>query len=347
MEDKLQSITTILAPVLIAYFVASNLGNKKIEQTKRNELAGALETVASILLPLVILGIVRHTEISGSLWWTLMIGFMLPILMFVIASLASRVKYFAETVGHDRERSIREMLLASFGGGNRGNLLILTAFGSQIGSQLGVSQHFVVLDLGNLLCLLFLGFAYVNRLTAYRAEYNLSEVLESLFKHPGFYIVLLILLQLPLLRDSKLGLAVSEFETLFKVAGPTLSLLFSFLVFLSIFLRIETVSKVIFGGGKVFMLFFIVRICGLALVVSALVWFSMGISTILATMVLCLMPPSSFLWAKTKDVNMKNAAGQCPQGREQVYIIPNFFYFVLLFMAILWGVIGQTLLSRF
>jgi hypothetical protein len=335
LDGKLQNLVTLLGPVLLAIFVVGSLKHSSHgTPAKSEQLAKVLELIASILLPLIVLNIVRRTEIVNALWWTFVIGFLLPIVVYFVVSAIATLKLFSGVFSS--EKPINRLLLSSFGGGNRGNLLILTTFGAQATIGPDVIKHFVVLDLGNLMCLLTLGFWLVGRLTKASTDLRLSEMVETLFKNPGTYAAILIFLQLPGLRETNIAKLITSFDLILKATGPFLNALFSFCIFLAIFVRIDRLSEVLKDAWDVILSFMCSRIAAALGITALLMAFQLQRELLVATAVLALMPPSSFLWTRISQA-VPNIPP--PSKRKAIYLVPNFFYFALLGGALLWGLL--------
>jgi len=330
LDAKFQSLVALLGPVLLAIFVVAKLKPK----AKSEHIAKVLELVASILLPLVVLNVVRRTEISNALWWTFAIGFSLPIVVYCIVSAISGLRFFSGVFSS--EGQINRLLLSSFGGGNRGNLLILIAFGAQTSIGPNVIKQFVVLDLGNLICLLTLGFWCVARASQRRVDLRLSEILEKLLKNPGTYAAILIFLQIPGFRENNLAKLITTFDPILKATAPFLNALFSFCIFLAIFIRIERLSEVLQDTRDVILSFICSRISAAVLLLMLLVMLNLQNELLIATTILALMPPSSFLWTR---ISQAIPDIPHPSKRKALYLVPNFFYFALLGGAFLWGLL--------
>lgn len=335
MNDKLHSLLSLLGPVLLALFVAAKLNHASLAGKGKSEhIAKVLELIASVLLPLVVLSVVRRTEISTSLWIPFVIGFLLPIFVYVVVLAVARLPMVAGVFS--TEGRVNHLLLSSFGGGNRGNLLVLTAFGTQSSIAPDVIKQFVVLDLGNLMCLLTLGFLMVGRVCKKKNELKLSDILETLLKNPGTYAAILIFLQLPAFRDTDLARAVTTFDPLLKATGPFLNPLFSFCIFLAIFIRIERLSGVLVDTSGVISSFVISRATAAVGILTLLAVLDLPTELLIATAILALMPPSSFLWTRISQISPIIPAAS---KRKAIYLVPNFFFFAMLAGAFIWGLL--------
>lgn len=331
MTGKLYGLLALLGPVLFALLVAVKLKHSSASINGRAEnIASKLETMASILLPIIVLNAVRRTEISAQLWLTFIIGFALPILVYFIIFLVAKLPMAIKIFSNDGPTN--HLLLSSFGGGSRGNLLILTAFGSHVALGSDVIKHFVVLDMGNLICLLSVGFFLLGRIAITREQPYFKEIIEKLFKNPGTYAVLLVFLQLPIFRDTKLASIIASLDPFFSIASPFIGMFFSFFIFLSIFIRLEKYSEVLDGAKDVIIFFCFSRgITAIGIAVFLVVLRS-PVELLIASVILVLMPPSSFLWARISQIS---EAIPAPSIQKAIYLVPNFLYFGMLFIAFL------------
>lgn len=328
MDSKYYNLLTILWPMLLAYYTVSKLkSSEKNSTSKKFEgLAKAIEQVAGVLLPIVILNAVRKTEISSNLLTTFFVGFMLPIAVYLVIKIL--LKHSRLSGLYPKEKSLIHMLLSSFGGGNRGNLLLLTVFSSATIFGADVITQFVILDLGNFLCILTVGFFLADTLSKKPSKLSLTEIIEKGKSSPVFYASILIISQLPYFRHTAIGSLLDNVNPLFDIAGKTINSYFAFFIFLAIFLRLEDLSKLIEYAGKVLLSFVLFRL--ISAVVIFMLYFSAHakIELYIATLVLLLMPPSSVLWLKLSQVEpIKHNS----TDREHVYLIPNLLY--LVFMA--------------
>lgn len=345
MDTKLIHFAILLGPVVLAYFVVGRLN--AVSTATRNEserISRTFELVASTLLVLIVLKTVRHTEISIDLWRTFVIGFLIPIIVYLVVSAFAKVQRFSGIFSE--ERAIIKLLFSSFGGGNRGNLLLLVAFGAQLTFGPEVIKQFVILDLGNLVCLLTLGFWRISWLAIHRTERRIKakhlsprEMVETFLKAPGTVVVVLILLQLPGLRETSIAKLISEvlvtdIDPILKATAPFLSPLFSFCIFLAIFVRIENSSEFREPLREVMPLFISSRIAAAVAVLAPMIFFHVHSELLVAIVVLTFMPPSSFLWTR-----IARTFPTIPKAsrRNAIYLVPNFLYLVLLGGAFLWG----------
>lgn len=180
----MEKLLTLLAPLILAYYVAEKLA--QTDQSTSKKIAEVFEKVAGILLPLLILSIVRRLVISNELWLVAIVGFVLPVIFYLVVPAIAKVVGGPPVEGS--ANIVNRMLFASFGGGNRGNLiLVVLAAAGAVPAE--ATPYFVALDLGNLLCLVTLGFfllsQYSNSLS--RQNIRLTQIVKYILTAPGFY----------------------------------------------------------------------------------------------------------------------------------------------------------------
>jgi hypothetical protein len=322
----MEKLLTFLAPLILAYYVAEKLAPAYDQSTSR-KIAGVFEKVAGILLPLLILSIVRRMVISDELWLVTIVGFVVPVVFYLV------VPGIAKMVGGppvDGPANIaNRMLFASFGGGNRGNLiLVILAAAGAVPAE--VTPHFVALDLGNLLCLVTLGFFLLARHSNAPSPQNirLTQIAKYILTAPGFYAAILVALQLPGLREKDLGRYITTWDPTIQAVGDFLIPFFSFFVFLALFIRSEHLGTIIRKARPILRLFSAARLVPALVLFVAAMRFQSAFLASLA--VLILMPPSSYLWGKISGLSDADDAN---------YIVPNVFYFVVLAAAFLYGLL--------
>jgi hypothetical protein len=329
---------SLLGPIFLAclgFFFVKN--SRRFSSASRvDQLAKNFETAASWCLPLIVFRMVRKTAIDDSLWLTFALGFSLPVVVFFLLFLVRKVflprQMFAE------EPLLKGFLFSSFGGGNRGNLLILIAFQghSDLGAQ--VIKHFVVMDLGNLLFLLTFGFWAVSRYLESKPEGpSLSSSLQRLMKTPTTYLVIAIFLNTPWFGRFGLELLFIKVDTICDFLTPFLAPFVSFSIFFALFIRTQSLRQVVNDVGRVLPMFVLVR--GLAALLLSLISLYLGFDRALtfACSCLLLMPPSSILWLKISSSVPRTVNSST---RDAVYLTPNVFYLLILCMAVLWSLFG-------
>lgn len=142
-----------------------------------------------------------------------------------------------------KENVPNRLLFSSFGGGNRGNLILIILITAGAVSE-KVTPFYVALDFGNLLCVVTLGFYLLSKETKTdENNYRLSTVANRILKSPTFYAAIMVFLQLPGLRETKLGTLFTTFDPTIKIAGDILFPFFSFFVFLALFIRAEHLKE--------------------------------------------------------------------------------------------------------
>ena len=326
MTDPLPKLIAILGPILLALFVVLRLPEKS------NKQAEVLEEISSVLLPLVVLNVVRRTDTLEPIWSAFGIGFLLPVIVYLVVSVFARFQKFSPLFSSDGP--INRLLLSSFGGGNRGNLLILTAFGTQAAIAPNLISQFVYLDLGNFLCLLTLGFLRVSQLSP---DKNYPTTLTGILRqlaNPGVIAAILVFLQLPGFRENDIAKFITTFDPLLNAAGPCLNFIFSFCIFLSIFIRVDDLKQVLTDFSVVISFFILSRIAAAIFSLLLLYFFGSTSEIYYALVILILMPPSSYLWQR-----ISRFIPQVPtlSKRQAIYLLPNLIYFVLLAGAFLLG----------
>lgn len=335
MDGKLHSVVFLLGPALSALLLLAGLRYSSLSRKLEPErIARFLDRTASFMLPLIVLSAVHRTDISTSLWASFVVGFFLPISVYVVVLAVARLPFFASLFANDGRTN--HLLLSSFGGGNRGNLLILTAFASPTSIGPDIIKQFVVLDLGNLICLLSLGFWMVDALSSERSKIQIRLILESLYRNPGTYAVILMFLHLPTFQGTFLERSVSSFARLLEGSASFLNPLFSFCIFSSIFIRIGRLSSVLVDARDVILCFLLSRGSASFAILTLLGVLGLPIDLLIATAILALMPPSSFLWTRIlqRDQGMPDWS-----KRKVIYLVPNFFYFAMLAAAFVWGLL--------
>jgi hypothetical protein len=340
MNEKLHSLLSLLGPIIVALIIAIRIKDSGLSKRERSEtLPTRLEQIAGVLLPLIVFGMARKTQISASLGLSFLIGFSLPIVVYVVLMVVNRLSIFNNILSNDG--SANHLLLSSFGGGNRGNLLILVAFGAQISLESDVIKHFIVLDLGNLMCLLSFGFLMASRLsTTKEKELQLTDVIKRILRNPGTYAGLVLASQLPAFKDTDLARHLSTADPLLIAISPFLSLLFPFCIFLAIFLRIQRLQDVLSAARDVMTCFAFARALAALAILVVLLAFGAPTELLIATGILLFMPPSSFLWIKLSRVSPHIPAGS---RRKTIYLAPNFVYFAMLLVALLFGLVSAQL----
>lgn len=330
MDSKYFNLLTILWPMLLAYYTVSKLKTSGASSASKKfeDLAKAIEQVAGVLLPVVILNTVRKTEISANLLTTFFVGFMLPIAVYLVIKLLSKNSYLAKL--YPKEKKLIHMLLASFGGGNRGNLLLLTAFSSATAFGANVISQFIVLDLGNFLCILTVGFFVADTLSRKSTKLGFTDIVEKVRNSPVFYAAILIISQLPSFRHTAIGSLLDNINPIFDIVGKTINSYFAFFIFLAIFLRLEDLSKLIVYAGKVLLSFIFFRLISVAFIFIIFFFTHASIELYIATSVLLFMPPSSVLWLKLSQVEPLKTDSL---DRKHIYLIPNLLYLVFMALA--------------
>lgn len=325
----MEKLLTLLGPLILAYYVASKMA-PYYDQPTSKDIANVFEKVAGALLPLLVLAIVRRTEISDELWQVAVLGFIVPIAFYFAVPFVA--KLVAGPSVADQQHIADRMLFSSFGGGNRGNLLLVILATSGVVMP-EVTPHYVALDLGNLLCVVTLGFLLVDRYADQSAEAKprLSEIVNGILKSPGFYAAVMVALQLPGLREKHLWQLVTTFDPTIKAVGVIITPFFSFFVFLAIFIRSEHLGDIIKKSPPVLRLFVAAHVApSIALFVAS---FYLQSALLASLAVLVVMPPSSYLWAR---ITSKHSSADT---YEATYLVPNLFYFIILGFAFLYGLL--------
>jgi hypothetical protein len=317
----MEKLLPLLGPVILAFFVASKMAPHYDQTTARN-IAKIFETVAGVLLPLLILSIVRNIEVSNDLWQISAIGFVIPIGYYLAIPYLSKL-VSGPSLNAAQHRPSR-LLFSSFGGGNRGNLMLLVLATAGLVTP-EVTPLYVALDLGNLLCVVTLGFILA---TPYSGLPNLrlSEVAQKILASPGFYAAIMVASHLPGLREKHLWTLITSFDPTIRAIGTFITPFFSFFVFLAIFIRSENLTDVIRRSPPVVRLFVVAHV----LPAVAVLWLTYYLPSafLTAIAVLVLMPPSSYLWSRITGKHPD------PDAHEDAYLIPNLFYFIALGVAI-------------
>jgi hypothetical protein len=341
----MNSVLSLLGPILLAFlgfFFVKNISYFG-SASRVDRLAKSFETAASWCLPLIVLRMVRKTNIDDSLWLTFALGFLLPVVVFLVFVLAR--KMLALKPMFSEEPLLKGFLFSSFGGGNRGNLLILIAFGahSSLGPQ--VIKHFVVMDLGNLLFLLTVGFWAVRHYLEGKPEGQLFVTsLQRLLKTPTTYLVAAIFLNTPWFNRLGLEPVFGRVDTICDFLIPFLAPFVSFSIFFALFIRTQSLRQVVNDIGQVLPMFVLVR--GLAALLLGLIlslmlglksmWLGFDMAIAFACSCLLLMPPSSILWLKISSSVPRTVNSST---RDAVYLTPNVFYLLILCIAVVWSLL--------
>lgn len=336
MDSKLYKLIYVLFPLLIALIIFFFFKYKS--KFKLN--SKSLENFASLLLPFIILNVVRKTEIKPTLFGSFWVGFLLPVVVYIILFAVSKFSLTEKLFSIEKkEKKIIQILLSSFGGGNRGNLFVITAFGTQLSISSDIIKHFVILDLGNLINIITIGFLAIKLSTnSNNVKVKLHKLPLEILKTPLTYIILIIIFQIPAFRNTEFVKAFSILSFIFdnKYFNLLLNLSFSTLIFLSVFIRMENASKILKNISDIIYTFIISRISAVLIIDTTLYFFNFPKELIIATSVLALMPPSSLVWTK-----ISQSSPQIPDDskREAVYLVPIFIYFILLSIAFIWNFI--------
>ncbi len=196
----LNKLISVLAPLFITVVIFFFFKYK----SKYKLNSKSLENFASFLLPFIVLNAVRKTEIKPTLFGSFLVGFLLPVVVYIILFAVSKLSVTGVLFSVQKKaRRIIQLLFSSFGGGNRGNLLVLTAFGTQLSISSDVIKHFVILDLGNLINIITLGILTVRMsVDSNNIKTKLSRLPIEIIKTPLTYIFLIVVFQIPALHNS-------------------------------------------------------------------------------------------------------------------------------------------------
>ncbi len=333
MLNKLISVLTPLLIAVIIYFLFKYKSKSKLNSK-------SLENFANILLPFIVLNAIRKTEIKASLFSSFAVGFLLSINVYTVLFAISKFSFAKNIFSNDKkENRIIKLLFSSFGGGNRGNLLVLTAFGTQHSIGSDVIKHFVILDLGNLISIISYIFFMIKLSTnSNNLKISLHKLPFEIIKTPLTYVMLIVILQLPEFKNTYLSNALENAGVVFDniYFASLLSMSFSTLIFLSVFIRMENASQLFKNIKNIIYTFLAARITTVFIIDLTLYFFNFPKELIIATSVLTLMPPSSLVWTK-----ILQSSPSIPESskREAVYLIPIFIYFIFLSIAFVWGLL--------
>lgn len=343
MFEHLKTAIIILGPLIFAFIVSRGICNKAKEENKEETIKNYIcvfDLLASILIPFIIFNVIRKAEINYNLWKIVFVGFFLPIFTYVVTLQISKVKAFRELFVTDH--IIKLSLFSTFGGGNRGYLLILVAFSQILLNKTSILEYYILLDLGNLICLLLLGNILVKRITREKNTLSFGKMIESIFRSPIFYSLLLVISKLPLIHGTEFERFIISLYPFLDLMQPYFSGLFSFIIFLSIFLRLENLSDFFARSIRVLYCFVVSRITTILFsAIFLLFMFHLDPKLLIPFTILALMPPSSILWSWISKTTPNPAKSQ---HQDVFYLIPNLFYFFLLSLAIIWRLISSFLI---
>lgn len=320
-------------PILLAFFAVVRLKKSyegKVQKGELEHIAKAVDKIAGLLLIPVIFNAITKVDHFDWFFATFAAGFMLPVVTFAVVRLASKFTNLSVDIS-------MQLLFSSFGGGNRGNLLLLVLFGVTTSIQSPYMTHFAILDLGNFICLLTLGFYAVKKSESNdaNADFEFTNFINSIIKSYGFYaLTLLVIVKNPPLKP--LADLLGMLNPIFEKNQSAINALFTFLIFLAIFLRLEYVNKSDIRNMMLPFLCYRAITCIVVYLIYSL--FSLPLVIYVVTLILLLMPPSSVLWSR---LEIK------PNNLLLAYTLPNLLYFALIFLALIITFINPDILEIF
>lgn len=328
----MDKLTEIIGPILISFYIAKELSRHQME-SDLEIIAKVFDKVAGLLLPILIIVIIKGARISEVVLAASIIGFWIPIILYAATPWLNRILNGPAMDGASGARN--RLLFSSFGGGNRGNLLLVLLGSSGLVTS-GAVTYFIALDLGNLFCLVTLGFLIAGRLNAKEKEpWRLSEMTEKVMRSPVFIAILVIVSQFPSVLRQVPWLALTDFDPIIDSFGASIKSIFAIFVFVPIFLRAENLDRLLTQGMQVIRLFLGARIIPALAIFACAIRFN---SDLLAAIgVLIAMPPSSYLWTKlSTNETSHSAKNQKANPSDQssnniaMYLAPNVFYFIFI-----------------
>ena len=330
--ELIGKIVHIISPLALGVFVAAIYNSKQQKLLKDNKITkDIIETkkavvaefceffVLNLLLPLFIIESVISQPLSSTDLIIMLFGFICPLIVYLSAKLYS--KFAINTFFSVQNREHFKVIVSTFGGGNRGVILVLLIFGAS--AYLSETlKYFVILDLGNFLFLV----AVIPKLIDADSKPESKEKKSIFLTYPFLIIAIMIFFEILSYANPAIINSISEKLQTTALERKFLCTLFAF-VALTLRSSFNNEAK----KNLDLIPFLIVRLFSVFIVLlfsaflSAFEFFNKQIMVIV--IILLILPPSSLLPSMFHDAEIGT---QSRKYINNMTIILNIVYLFLL-----------------